>query len=843
MIIQEIKVKFMEMFEPINPSIDDIETMIELFKNALDISRVTSRILLNRGISDIKSAQIFLNPSMNNLFDPFRLKDMDKAVERIERAISTKEPITIYGDYDVDGMTSCALLYNFFQSKNCPVDVYIPNRQDEGYGINREAIEHIHKSGTQLIISVDCGITAVAEVELAKELGIDMIITDHHQCGSSLPEAIAVINPSRDPDLHREHPLAGVGVAGKLVQAIGGMKYLEEYLDLIALGTVADVVPLIGDNRILVAKGLDKIIQSPCPGIKALIEVSGYKDKKINTGNIAYGLAPRLNATGRIDNPLRGFELLTSKTLTQAMPLAKLLDQHNKHRQAIEMDTIREAEEMIEERVDLSSDRIIVLSKEGWNPGVIGIAASKITEQYYRPCILIAVEDGVGVGSARSIRDFSIYDALDSCSHLLEKFGGHEQAAGFKLAESNIDSLRQHLLDYCDKAIDDTMLIPKYSYDIDLKSDDITYDLVKELEALEPFGIGNPSPYFLLSNVRLETNRQVGKDGRHLMMSIELGHRLWDGIAFDMGQRSETLSAANRVSMVTGIEKNEWKGISKIQFNVKQIALSLSNSHDWDRFLSYFYLKKFDAFFRDFMYNKHYNSKINSLKPSSLKPVDIDDIMNKIDTTGIGSLILVNSLANSQRIAQYILKYGIAQKVAVSYGQPDKWNGIGTNAIILSPSYSTIAFADYKNIYIFEDEISFCQIDLGKIENSKIHKITNIDLQLDIKSRIDEDFFVQRVDFETIYKWLRSLNNGSRVWQGWIELLEDYQKHIGKNINGFKVRLMLKVFEELDFIRVESANRLVRIHYNIRPKRRDLQESPLYNYYIKWLRNIKQQQI
>ena len=243
------------------------------------------------------------------------------------------------------------------------------------------------------------------------------------------------------------------------------------------------------------------------------------------------------------------------------------------------------------------------------------------------------------------------------------------------------------------------------------------------------------------------------------------------------------------------------------------------------------------------MYNKHYNSKINSLKPSSLKPVDIDDIMNKIDTTGIGSLILVNSLANSQRIAQYILKYGIAQKVAVSYGQPDKWNGIGTNAIILSPSYSTIAFADYKNIYIFEDEISFCQIDLGKIENSKIHKITNIDLQLDIKSRIDEDFFVQRVDFETIYKWLRSLNNGSRVWQGWIELLEDYQKHIGKNINGFKVRLMLKVFEELDFIRVESANRLVRIHYNIRPKRRDLQESPLYNYYNKWLRNIKQQQI
>lgn len=833
----------MAIFEAIEPSIKDLDTMVELFRNALDISRVTSRILLNRGIHNIESARTFLNPTMEKLFDPFRLQDMDKAVERIERAISSKETITIYGDYDVDGMTSCALLYNFFKSKDCPVDVYIPSRQDEGYGINCKAIENIYSRGTKLIISVDCGITSVSEVKYAKELGIDMIITDHHQCGGTLPEAIAVINPSRDTELHSKHPLAGVGVAGKLVQAIGGIKYLEEYLDLIALGTVADVVPLIGDNRILVAKGLEKLNETPCPGIEALIETSGLKGKKINTGNIAFGLAPRLNAAGRIGNPLRGFELLTARSITEAMPLAQILEKHNRQRQALEADTIREAEEMIEESVDLSSDKIIVLGKEGWNPGVIGIAASKIVERYYRPCILIAVEDGVGVGSARSIKGFNIYEALKSCSDFLEKFGGHEQAAGFSLAELDIDKLRQQLLNYCSKTMDDYMLIPRYSYDLDLKPGDITYDLVEELEALEPFGIGNPSPSFLLSNVKLGDNRQVGNDGMHLMMSIELGQRLWDGIAFGMGQRLETLSAVNRVSMVTGLEKNEWKGISKLQFNVKQIDISLRNEEDWNEFLSHFHIKLFDAFFSDFMYNKQYNKKISTLQPSSLKPIEIDDIMEKINTTRIGSIILVNSLPNSQRIAQNILDYNLAEKVSLSYGQPDKWAGISVNTIVFAPSYSSIEFSDYRNIYIFEDEIPFCLIDYKSIGNAKIHKIVNKDGQLKRDTKVGEEYLVQRDDFVSLYKWIQSMKNKPLVWQGWIELIEDYKKRIDKDVNGFKVKLVLKVFEELNFIKVESGHRLVRLQFNENPIPRDLQESSLYAYYYERLNMIKQQQI
>ena len=533
----------MAILEAIKPSIGDIDTVTDILSNALGVSRVTSRLLINRGILDTEDARAFLNPSLEQLFDPFKLTDMDKAVSRIEKAISSKEHITIYGDYDVDGMTSCALLYNFLTDKGCKVDVYIPNRHKEGYGINCKAIEEIHRRGTHLMVSVDCGITSISQVELAKDLGIDVIITDHHQCSSTLPEAIAVINPARNPELHRMHPLAGVGVAGKLVQAIEGVSYLEPYLDLIALGTVADVVSLVGDNRILVAKGLEKINKSPCPGIEALIEVSASKDSEIDTGRIAFGLAPRLNAAGRIDDPLKGFELLTARKLSHAIPIAKKLEEQNRHRQAIEAEIIREAEDLIRDCVNLSTDRIIVLGKEGWNPGIIGIAASKIAERYCRPCILISIEEKMASGSARSISGFNIYEALNSSSHLLEKFGGHEQAAGFSLVKENIHQLRKVLIDYSSKKISDSMLIPRYTYDTDLKPGDITHNLVNELKAMEPFGIGNPSPTFLLSHAKLEENRKVGSNGKHLKVSVGLGQRLWDGIAFGMGERAETLSA------------------------------------------------------------------------------------------------------------------------------------------------------------------------------------------------------------------------------------------------------------------------------------------------------------
>ncbi len=833
----------MAILDIIRPPFEDGDDIAKILQSSLGISSVTSRILVNRGIRYREDAEVFLNPSINQLFDPFILHDMDKAVHRINKAIANKERITIYGDYDVDGMTSCAILFDFFTDIGCKVDVYIPNRHDEGYGINCEAIEIIHRRGTKLLISVDCGITSVSEVELAKSLGIDVIITDHHQCGSLLPNAVAVINPTRDSKLHSLHPLAGVGVAGKLVQAMTDTSYLTRYLDLIALGTVADVVPLLGDNRIFVAKGLEKINQDPCVGIEALMEVSGVRGTKINTGRIAFGLAPRLNAAGRIDDPLKGFKLLTAKKLSKAIPIARLLEEQNRQRQAIEADTIREAQEMIEKHVCLSTNRIIVLGKKDWNPGVIGIAASKITEQYYRPCLLIAIEGDLGVGSARGIDGFNIYEALKSCSHLLRKFGGHEMAAGFSLDKENIPRLREELLDYCDEVIHDSMLIPRYTYDMELNNRDITYDLVREMEALEPYGIGNPSPTFLLANAGLEQNRQVGNDGKHLKMSIELGQRLWDGIAFGMGERSEFLSAAKRASIVTGLEKNEWRGITKLQFNIKHMDILLENDKDWEEFLSFFYLKFFDAFYYDFMYNKDNNNNIYPLQYKSLHQVAIDQVVENFQRTRIGSLVLINSLSKVKAIVQDILKSGLMGKVSFSYGQPDVWEGVGVNTMIFAPAYSKIPFSNYRDIYLFEDEISYCWIDLKKIGRDSTYKVIRGDGNIGENTESGEEYLVEYADFASFYRWLRSLSTGRNIWRGWQKLVEDYRVQSHDKINGFQIRLMLKVFEELDFLKVESHNDIIKIQCYRNPISRNLSESPLFNYHRKWIHNIKKQKL
>ncbi|HZJ83204.1 MAG TPA: single-stranded-DNA-specific exonuclease RecJ [Clostridia bacterium] len=828
----------MAIYEQLKPPLDARDIDIDNFRDALGITEIASRILINRGVHDIERARSFLNPSMDNLFDPFKLEDMDKAANRVKEAISLKEHITIYGDYDVDGMTSCALLYEFLKDMGCRVDSYIPHRIDEGYGINPNAIQIIHDRGTQLLISVDCGITSIQEVDLANELGIDVIITDHHQCDDSLPKAVAVINPARDKELLDLHPLAGVGVAGKLVQAIMGASYLERYLDLIALGTVADVVPLIGDNRILVAKGLEKLNEKPCIGIEALIEVSGAKGKDINAGRIAFGLAPRLNAAGRLGDPMKGFELLTSKELATALPIAQLLEEKNRRRQSIEAEIIEEAEEMIEHHVDLRSHRIIVLAKEAWNPGIIGIAASKITEKYLRPCILIGIKNGKGVGSARSIKGFNIYNALCSSSYLMDKFGGHEQAAGLSLAKDHIDILRKELLSYCQDYIADTMLVPRYTYDVDLKPRDITYELAGELEALEPFGIGNPSPYFLLPEGRLEGNRAVGSNGKHLKMCIGLGQRQWDGIAFGMGERIDFLEVAKKVAIITALEKNQWRGICKLQFNVKHMDTIIESHDDWDEFLKVFHLKFFDVFFSNFMYNEHYKKDLWSPISKKVSDIHIEEVITNFKSTGLGNLILVNSLYNIRNIIKKMHNEDLKDKVFFSYGQPDSWSGFGTNACVLVPDYKKISYANYRNIYIFEDELPFCDIvKENKFEDTR----WSIIAQKADKARklyLYNELLVERLDFASIYKWVRAIPIGRSIWKGWLDLIRDYENFVSRPVNGFRVRLMLKVFEELNFINVEFKNRYVKIKCCQNPTHRDLDESLFFRYYNNWYNDL-----
>jgi len=798
----------------------------------LGISLVTSRILINRGICDPRQAREFLNPSLDALSNPFDIQDMDKAVKRIEQAVKEGQHVTIYGDYDVDGMTASAVLYNFLSKNGCSVDVYLPHRHSEGYGINKSALEAIYEQGTDLIISVDCGITAIEETEYAKELGMDIIITDHHQCGAVLPDAIAVVNPRRNPELYGNYQLAGVGVAGKLVHALGGIKSLEEYLDLICLGTIADVVPLIDENRILVAKGLEKVNKLPCPGIEALIDVSGLGKGKIDTGKVAFGLAPRLNAAGRIAHPKAGFLLLIAKSIDEALPLAHSLEENNRQRQAIESKVIKEAEEMIDDNVDLSTESIIILNNENWDSGVIGIAASKLTEKYNRPCILISVSEEEGTGSARSIEGFDLYKALYSCKELFRRFGGHQQAAGFSILVSNISELRKRLLDYARSNITEEMLVPKYYYDVVLGPSDINYNLIKELEMLQPYGTGNPSPSFLLNDVTIEDSRKVGREGKHLKMSVGLGQRLWDAIAFNTGMQSDLIGPYQRISILTGLEKNEWGGVSKIQFTVQHMEARIDDREDCIDFLKPFYFKFFDAFFASFMYNKKWEK--DKWIISGKNAISYDEIIYRFKDSRLGHLFMINTYNCAEKLLIRLAEEGMISDIAISYGTVNIDKGIGINSCVIAPCFHRIPYSHYKRIYVLENELDFLNgYRLDDWCGNKLFRV--IDGQGGDSSECLAAYRVSRTDFVNLYRWLKSLSPGRTLWQNWEELLLDYNKAMQDKINGFQLRLVLAVFEELGFIRISSGYRFVKIECEKQPVHRDLNESNLYCYYKSWM--------
>ena len=829
----------MAIFRPVLSNVKDEHKIIRELTNKLKISHVTAKILINRGICKVDEAVDFLNPSLDSLFDPFDLQDMDKAVKRIEQAARYREHITIYGDYDVDGITASSVLYDFLIKNGCSVDVYLPDRHNEGYGINMEALDIIYKRGTDLLISVDCGITAVEEVEYANKLGMDIVITDHHQCQTVLPNAMAIVNPRRNLELYNDYQLAGVGVAGKLVQALGGVRALEEYLDLIALGTIADVVPLIGENRIFAALGLEKINANPRPGIEALIEVSRLERGKIDAGRVAFGIAPRLNAAGRMAHPRDGFLLLVAKDLEEARPLADNLEENNRKRQAIEAAVIKEAEELIQKDVDLSSDRIMVLGHENWDTGVIGIAASKLTDKYNRPCLLISISGGEGTGSGRSIEGFDLYKALCSCSELFVRFGGHQQAAGFSISVDNIDKLRVHLLGYTKLHIDEDMLLPKFYFDAVLAPSDINYDLIKEMEKLKPYGVANPSPSFLINDAIIEDSRKVGKEGNHLKMSIGLGQRLWDAIAFNVGSKSQFIEPNQRVSILTGLDRNEWKGISKIQFMVQHVDLPIDSLEDCMDFLKPFYFKFFDAFFASFMYNKNYETNKQDVMLGN-KTENIEELVYNFKKSRLGNLLLINTYGKAEEILAKFVVEGILPQISLSYGDVNIDKGIGVNSCVLAPCFHKIPYDYYRNIYVIGEERRFWKFH--KQWENKAERIVRVVGNGDAADIAEEEwshYWVNRNDFVCVYKWLQSLSTGRNLWQNWEELLYSYNNlHPTHKVNGFQMRLILAVFEELDFININSGYRFIRVGCVENPARRNLDESCLYRYHSLWINSV-----
>ena len=538
---------------------------------------IIEKILQKRGLKDKAEIKSFLNPDLAKLNDPFLFSDMKDAVEMIIRASENKQKIMVYGDYDVDGITGTSLLYKFLSEYlNMDVSYYLPDRVEEGYGLNETAVREIVNNGYQLMITVDCGITAEKEIEIAQKNGLKTIVTDHHQPAEKLPPADALINPKVKDESYPFTRLAGVGVAFKLCQGIVKTKEnkdmipeLRDHLDLVALGTVADIVSLQGENRIIVNDGISRLKKTKKPGLKMLLDKLGLSDKDISTGHIGYIIAPPLNAAGRLDDAEKGIQLLTSEDIDYS-DLTDRLIKLNKSRQKEEEKTLEQAEEMIEKNHNIKEDSVIVLASKDWHQGVIGIVASRLVEKYYRPTVLIALDEkGEGKGSGRSIRNLNLYNALDHCSDLLTNFGGHSQAAGLSISSEKIDDFKKRFSSYVSNQLSREDFIPGLKIDAVLTPDLISYDLYQKVEQMRPFGINNPRPVFLLSDVNSNHCFQVGKKNQHLKIKLDNGNEC---IGFGMGDRKRDI-VNNRIDLAFNLTLNDWKNKRNIELNLKDINI------------------------------------------------------------------------------------------------------------------------------------------------------------------------------------------------------------------------------------------------------------------------------
>ena len=542
-----------------------------------NIPRVVSTILLNRHIS-AEEVPSFLKKSISDIINPMLITDMDKAVNRINEAISSKEKIAVYGDYDVDGITATALMYEFLSDMGADVEYYIPDRKGEGYGINIMAVNTLLKQGIKLMITVDCGITAIGEAEFAKLQHMDMIITDHHTCKDRLPTAAAaILNPKR-PDC--EYPfdaLAGVGVAFKLILALAmdrGMKtkdIFDKYVDLVTLGTIADVVPLLGENRIITDKGLKALQRPKRAGLDAIMEIAGIKGKEITASNIAFTIAPRLNAAGRLGTATTSVELLLTKDEKRAREIAVALNEENKERQLTEKQIFDDAMSMIAADANFEKKKVIVLAHEDWHQGVIGIVASRLCDMYYKPCILISHSNGVGKGSGRSIKSFNLFDALTKCEKHLVDFGGHAVAAGLNINMSDLDGFIKEINRYADEMLTERDMIPSVDIDCPLTEYAITVPNAKMLSKLEPFGMGNEKPVFALANAQIVGLTTVGVDNKHLRMRVVKSNQTMNCIGFGMGQYASRLDKGDFVNLAFQMDVNSYQGTESVQLILKDI--------------------------------------------------------------------------------------------------------------------------------------------------------------------------------------------------------------------------------------------------------------------------------
>lgn len=548
---------------------------------------IVSKIICNMNFKDDEEIKKFLNPKRSDFYDPFVMPDMEKAVDRIEKAIQNKENILIYGDYDADGITSTTVLKRFFNTIKINAKTYIPNRLEEGYGLNKNAIKKIADEGTNLIITVDCGITAVEETKYAKELGMDVIITDHHEPSDEIPkEAVAVIDCKRKESTYPFRELCGCGVAFKLTQALCKRLNLNEnnalkYLDLVCVGTISDVVPLIDENRVIAKLGLMLLKQTKNLGLKYIINNAHFKE--LDSTSVAFGITPRINACGRLGHQDEALELFTTDDENKAKELAEKVNLYNAKRQEEEKRIYEEALEMLEEETNAKNsitvkEKCIILGKENWNSGIIGIVSSRITEKFYKPSILICFDEENAKGSGRSIDGFDLHKALMDCNKYLTNFGGHSQAAGLSLKTNDFENFKEMFEKYAEKNIDDESLIQKIEIDLEVNKNQISIEDVEKLKLLEPFGQSNEEPIFIYKNLEIQSIRTLS-EGKHLKLFLKDSSKegkifYIDSIGFNLGERQDEIKVRDKIDIVGNLSINVYNNLKSVQFILKDFRIA-----------------------------------------------------------------------------------------------------------------------------------------------------------------------------------------------------------------------------------------------------------------------------
>ena len=552
---------------------------VQRLQKEFNAPEIMARVMANRGISSLTDSKSFFEPSLADLHDPFSMLNMNAAAENVAYHIEHRKPIMIFGDYDVDGITGSSMLYLTLKALGAEASVYIPDRKKEGYGLSKAGIDRATERGATLIITCDCGINAVDAVDYANSKNIEVVITDHHTPDPRLPDAFAILNPKQNDCEYPFKGLCGGGVAFKLASAVAEVLDKDpllayQHLDLVTLGTAADIVPLKDENRIIIYHGLKQLKETDSPGLEALLETSNLVDKELTVGRLLFQIAPRINAAGRMGDANRAVQLLTTEDFFEATQLARALDNENRSRRAVQQTIVNEAVLMVNNEVDLENDKAIVLWKEGWHSGIIGIVASRIKEEFYRPTVIISLDGDEGKGSARSIRGFDLYENLARCAQHLVGFGGHPMAAGLTISAPELESFRKEFYTIADSTLSHDDLVNRLDIDGEMTLNVINGRFMDFIRKLSPYGPGNMRPAFVSTNVTVSgTPRLVGK-GNHLKFAARQNGTSYDAIGFNLADHYQHLITGKPIDLVYVVEENEWQGRKTIQLNVRDIKPS-----------------------------------------------------------------------------------------------------------------------------------------------------------------------------------------------------------------------------------------------------------------------------